>query len=226
MNFSEHRWGPSEMSGGLFSEIIYTILHGFAVGSFPLSPSKPKDFVSACRTLENFSQVPRSFQILIPRMLPALYEIRNNRGVGHVGGDVDPNAMDASAVLSISSWIMAELIRVFHNTSTTQAQNAVDALTERPSPLVWAGDGTKRILDPTITLKTQVILLLASSVDPISFEIILEWTQYKNKTYLRKLLTEMEKARQIYRTKEGTMQLLPPGTDLLSAYLKSSSKTL
>ena len=214
------------MSGGLFSEIVYTILQGFAANSFASSPSKPNDFVSACRTLESFKRVPRSFQILIPRMLPALYEIRNNRGVGHVGGDVDPNAMDASAVLSIASWIMAELVRVFHKTSTAQAQNVVNALAERPLPLVWAGDGTKRILDPTIALKTQILLLLSSSSDPVSFESLIDWTQYKNKTYFRKLIDVMEQARQIYRAKDGAIQLLPPGTSLVSSFLKASSKTL
>lgn len=66
--------------------------------------------------------MPRSFQILIPRLLPALYEIRNNRNVGHVGGDVDPNFMDSTAVLGTANWIMAELVRVFHSVSTPEAQ--------------------------------------------------------------------------------------------------------
>src|SRR2546423_114620 len=89
----ERRWSPSEISGGRFCEIVYTILDGYAAGIFPSTPSKPRDFVAACRSLESRITGPRSFQVLIPRFLPALYEIRNNRGVGHVGGDVDPNHM-------------------------------------------------------------------------------------------------------------------------------------
>src|ERR1700729_2865234 len=88
-NFLEQRWQPSELSGGLFSEVVYTILDGHAKGKYASKPSKPKDFVTACRQLESNTHVPRSFQILIPRMLPALYEVRNNRNVGHTGGDVD-----------------------------------------------------------------------------------------------------------------------------------------
>jgi len=67
--------------------------------------------------MEVHTRVPRSFQILIPRLLPALYEIRNNRGVGHVGGDVDPNYMDATMVVGAVKWIMGELTRVFHSVS-------------------------------------------------------------------------------------------------------------
>ena len=38
-----------------------------------------------------------------PQLIPALYDIRSNRGVGHVGGDVDSNQMDATLVVQIAS---------------------------------------------------------------------------------------------------------------------------
>src|SRR5216684_233005 len=95
-NFMERRWSPSELSGGKFCEVVYTILDGYATGTFAAAPQKPRDFPTACRALESRIAGPRSFQILISRLLPALYEIRNNRGVGHAGGDVNPNHMDAT----------------------------------------------------------------------------------------------------------------------------------
>src|SRR3954454_14846794 len=80
-NYSEHRWSPSELSGGKFCEIVFTILDGYAKGTYATSPKKPRAFDQACKLLENNNQVPRSFQILIPRLLPALFEVRDNRGV-------------------------------------------------------------------------------------------------------------------------------------------------
>src|ERR1700761_7472834 len=100
-HYLERRWTASELSGGKYCEIVYTILDGYAKGIYETSPFKPSNFVDACKKLENNAGVPRSFQILIPRILPALYEIRNNRNVGHVGGDIDPNLMDAQAVVSM-----------------------------------------------------------------------------------------------------------------------------
>ncbi len=76
-------------------------------------------------------------RILIPRMLPPPYEIRNNRNVGHVGGDINPNHMDAVAVYSVVSWVMGELVRIFHGVSVKEAQEAVDALAERKLSLIW-----------------------------------------------------------------------------------------
>ena len=148
-NFMERRWASIELSGGRFCEIVYTILDGHARGAFITAPSKPANFVDACRQLEKNANVPRSFQILIPRLLPALYEIRNNRNVGHVGGDVDPDFMDSSAVLSMTSWIVAELVRVFHGVSTEEAQAVVNNLAERRLPLAWKSGDIRRVLNPT-----------------------------------------------------------------------------
>jgi hypothetical protein len=115
-NFAEHRWSPSELEGGKFCEVVYWICHGFITGTYVASPTKPGNMKANAAALERNSDTGKpgdhSLRILIPRMLPALYDIRNNRGVGHVGGDVDPNFMDASAVYGMASWILAELVRV------------------------------------------------------------------------------------------------------------------
>ena len=66
-------------------------------------------------------------------MLFALYEIRNSRGVGHVGGDVDANHMDAEFVLSAAKWVVAELVRLFHSTDVNIATEVVDALVDKDS---------------------------------------------------------------------------------------------
>lgn len=52
-NFSEHRWEPSELNGGKFSEAVYSIIEGQLTGKFPAKAAKPKDMVKACRSLEN-----------------------------------------------------------------------------------------------------------------------------------------------------------------------------
>ncbi len=215
-NYMERRWSPSELSGGKFCEIVYTILHGQAKGTYASKPTKPSNFVEACKKLEGNNNVPRSFQILIPRMLPALYEIRNNRGVGHVGGDVDPNHMDALAVLSMCNWVMAELIRVFHSVSVDDAQALVDDLVERRVPLVWKGEDVKRVLDPSMVLKDQVLLLLASTTGKVAVADLLKWTDTKNKRYFLKLLRQLHKKRQVEPcADEATTHLLPPGSAIV-----------
>jgi hypothetical protein len=217
-NFFEHRWDAAELGGGRFCEVVFSILDGHAKGSYPSQPSKPRDMVSACRALESNTNVPRSFQILIPRMLPALYEIRNNRGVGHVSGDVDPNAMDASAVYSIASWIMAELVRVYHALDVHSAQGIVDALAERPIPLVWQGDGTKIVMDPTWSMRDQILILLSSSADPVKVDELQKWLKYNNRAYVIRIISNLDKERLVHFIRpESTVRLLPSGAVAVSA---------
>ena len=221
-NYMEHKWSPSELSGGKFCEIVYTILNGYP-NNYPSSPSKPNNFVDACKRLENKSGVPRSFQILIPRLLRALYEIRNNRGVGHTGGDVDPNHMDAVAILSISNWIMGELLRVYQNIDVEEAQVLVDFVTERRIPIVWQSEDIRRVLHPDLPIPDQILLLVASSASKVTFNELLKWLDYSNKQYFKKILQKLHKDRFIeYNQSKNEIEILPPG----SAYVEKKINKL
>lgn len=219
-SFFERRWSPAELSGGRFCEVVYTILDGHAKGNYALAPQKPANFVAACRALEGNAHVPRSFQILIPRLLPALYEIRNNRGVGHVGGDVDPNHMDAGAVVAIASWVMAELVRVFHSLPVAQAQEIVDNLVERRSPLVWDGPEGKLVLDPGLKLKDQTLLLLDSATGAVNTDDLQRACRYSNSGYFLRLLRKLQDERLLVLSADGSSaRILPPGSEHVATLL-------
>src|SRR5581483_6944196 len=100
-NYRENRWEAAELDGGRFCEIVYCILAGYLQGgNYPLKASKPANFEGACQNLRNApATYPTSVRLTIPRVLIGLYDIRNRRGVGHVGGDVNANHMDATFVL-------------------------------------------------------------------------------------------------------------------------------
>ncbi len=223
-NFLEHRWSPSELSGGRFSEIVYTIIEGYGNSIYPPAPSKPRNFVDACRRLESNTSVPRSFQILIPRLLPSLYEIRNNRNVGHVGGDVDPNEMDSTAVVQISGWIMGELIRVFHNVSVEEASKAVKYVTERKIPIIWQSqEGVKRVLKPDLSKPDQTLLLISTSTSRVGTEDVFNWLDYDNRAYFRQILKRLHKQRLIeYDEINATLELLPPGVTKVEIILEEN----
>ena len=222
-NFLEQRWLPSELSGGRFSEIVYTILDGHAKGAFAQKPSKPSNFPDACKKLENNAgpHVPRSFQILIPRMLPALYEIRNNRSVGHVGGDVDPNHMDSVAVLSMCNWVMAELVRVFHSLTVAQAQGIVDAIAEVRLPVIWSDGGVKRVLRTDLGSQEQLLLLVSVSIPGATSEELVRWTEHKNTKSLLQTLRRLHAKRFIeFNDTTHKVRILPPGAKFVQELVR------
>jgi hypothetical protein len=129
-------------------------------------------------------------------MLPPLYEIRNNRNVGHVGGDVNPNQMDALAVFSIASWVMGELVRVFHGISVQEAQEIVDALSERKMPLIWDPGTAKRVLNTQLTATDQTLLLIHQSMSWVTEDDLLNSIEYSSAAlYRSRVLMKLHKAR-------------------------------
>jgi hypothetical protein len=191
-NFREGRWEPSELNGGKLCEVVYTILKGHVESSYPQRSSKPTNMVAACQNLANAPQVfPRSVRIQVPRILIALYEVRNNRGVGHVGGEVDPNHMDALLIVHFSKWIMAELVRIFHNVDVNTATTTVEALTERDIPLIWHVNGRKRVLNNKLSMKAKTLLLLYSTIGSVDETDLVNWTEHTNiAVYRRDILVK------------------------------------
>lgn len=226
--YAEGKWEPSELNGGKFCEVVYSVLDGAINGTFPASPSKPSDMVAACRALEqkpaSVRPGDRSLRILIPRVLPALYEIRNNRGVGHVGGDVDPNLLDATEVYGRASWVLAELIRIFHGVLPKEAQEAVDALVERKHPLIWEFEGTRRVLSTKMSKSDQVLLLLHARPAWISETDLLASVEHSNPTVFRKtILRKLHKLRLAeYDEEQHRARISPLGaTDVEQRILKT-----
>ncbi len=141
--------------------------------------------------------------------------------MGHTGGDVDPNHMDAVAVLSMSNWIMGELIRVYHDVDVKEAQTLVDYLTERRIPIVWQTDEIKRVLIPDLPITDQILLLVASSSAKVTFNNLFEWLDYSNKQYFKKALIKLHNDRFIeYNQKRNDIEILPPGSTYVEKRIK------
>src|SRR5439155_8903397 len=83
------RWEAVGLKAGKLCEIVYTIISGYMSGGYAVAPFKPSNMLSACQALEQApaSGFSRSVRIQIPRLLIAIYELRNNRSIGHVGAD-------------------------------------------------------------------------------------------------------------------------------------------
>lgn len=228
-NYIEGRWEPSELNGGKFCEVVFSIIEGALSGAFPSTSTKPSNIVAACRALEsrpaNSNLVgDRSFRILIPRLLPYLYEIRNNRGVGHVGGDVNPNRADAEATLTTSSWIMAELVRIFHGIEVVDAQEVVDALVIRRHPLIWKDGNLRRVLEPSMKKAEQVLALLYSEEGWTNPENLRVWVEYANSTQFKtKVLQPLHKKRLIeYDRDAASVKITPLGARHVEARVLKS----
>jgi len=214
-NFREHKWEPSELNGGKFCETVYTILKGCVDGFYPARPIKPTNMVDACHGLEGAPQPPfsRSLRIQIPRMIIALYEIRNNRGVGHAGGDVNPNHMDAVAVLNLAKWILSELVRLFHNVTPELATSYVDGVVDRTLPVIWEVSGKLRVLRPDYNMMQKTLVLLYHCGTATQEADLFSWAEHSNQSaYRRDVLRRLHEKKFVeYDETKQTITISPLG---------------
>jgi hypothetical protein len=174
---------PAGLSAGKFSEIaLRTLQHSLTGSSIPFNRSIG-NFPDECRKLIMLpsNQGTESLRIIIPRGLAFLYTFRNKRNIGHVGGDVDPNEIDAVMMARVADWIVCELIRSYHNLSLEEAQALVDSLAVRHLPDIWEIGGRKRVLRSDLGYKEQVLLLLYSCPDRGALtEDVYKWSKYSD----------------------------------------------
>lgn len=218
---AEYRAGDWEKVGlkaGKFSEIAYCICAGHATGTFPASATKPSDFKSSCLNLEQYNKMKgRSLCIQIPRVLLGLYELRNNRAIGHIGGEVSPNHMDAEFFLRGMKWVMAEFVRFFSRLSLDDSHTLVEAVTARIFQIVWSNGDVRRILEPAKTAGQKVLILLYAEAKPVKVMQLQAWVEYKNGTdFKRKVLKDLHKKALIqFDEAKGVAEILPPGQTLV-----------
>jgi hypothetical protein len=135
--------------------------------------------------------------------------------------------MDATLVIGMCNWIMAELVRVFHALPIPEAQRLVDDLADRTIPLVWEGQSVRRVLDTSLKLWEQIIILLASKSGSVRVIDVLNWTDYSNKSYFLKTLRQMHKERLIELSRDNvTVEILPPGSRKAAEIIARSQVSL
>ena len=223
-NYREGRWGPAELEGGKLCEIVYSILRGYTSGTYPSKSTKPAQFKQACDALEqlNSTSFSRSVRIQIPRILIALYEVRNNRGVGHVGGDVAPNRMDATFVIYSAKWLLAELIRIFHQVTIDEANSSIELIVQRETEDIWTIGDKKRVLKKGLDAKKQTLRLLYSCVDgKATIDDLFDWVEYSTKSnYKAKVISGLHSDRLVEWDQQGSyVHISPLGIEAVEAEL-------
>ncbi|MCV7430844.1 hypothetical protein [Mycolicibacterium bacteremicum] len=217
-NYREGRWKASGLDGGRFSEVAYNVLLGITTGTFPANANKPSNFKAKCDAFATDNQKyppansPHSARVLIPRILAVLYDVRNNRNVGHIGGDVPSNHMDAELVLHCSQWVMAEFVRIFHGLSVVNATATVAALVERTVPTIWEVGNKKRVLKTDLPLADKTLLLLYSTTGPVQDKVLADWLEQPRLDNYKRVLRALHKAKWVEYSTDGSVTLSPTGT--------------
>ena len=132
-NYLHRKWKASELDAGHFVEAARRIIEHRLFGTYtPIGKDLP---TFNDRLLQQYEQASgdQSYRILIPRVLRAIYGIRNKRGVGHLGL-ISPNEMDATLILYNVKWVIAEILRLESGLAVSDIQKVIEHVIERQAP--------------------------------------------------------------------------------------------
>jgi hypothetical protein len=119
---------------------------------------------SSTRTAPSISlptaAAPDSIRLHIPRALRVVYDIRNKRDAAHLADGIDPNVQDVTIVIAVLDWILAELIRLYHNVPANEANALVDMIVARTAPVIQEFQGFLKVLRPDLPAGDAILLLL------------------------------------------------------------------
>jgi hypothetical protein len=223
--YASRQFDACGLRAGKFCEIALRWLqHELTGTSIPFGTRIP-GFTDECRKLEKLPKTSgsESFRVLVPRALDFAYTLRNKRDIGHVGGDVDANEVDAAAAVRVIDWCLSEIIRNVHPLSLEEAQELLDAIVERQVPQVWAIGGVKRVLNPTLTNAEQVLVLLYGEQETaVPIEDLASWIEVPRLSNFRlRVIEPMHKLRLIeYDRATQTVVLSPTGIGRAEAVLQ------
>jgi hypothetical protein len=183
----------SAVEGGRFCEAAFRLLDQATTGKFTGLNRK----LDTEKLITQLANLPRdshsdSIRVHIPRALRVVYDIRNNRDAAHLADGIDPNLQDATLVISVLDWVLAEFVRMYHGISAGDAQKVVDGLVTRRVPAIEDFDGFLKVLKPELKASEYVLLTLYErGKDGALYKEIEEWVRPVMRANLRRTLNKL-----------------------------------
>lgn len=184
----------SAVEGGRFCEAAYRILESVAWGKHT-SVGASLDIEKLASRLVSLpgAHHSKSIRVHIPRALRVVYDIRNNRDAAHLADGIDPNLQDATLVVVILDWVMAELVRLSGGTSPDNARALVEGLVMRKAPVVQDFGDFPKLLNPDLKASDYILVLLYHRGAPgVVYSELLQWVPSSMRRNLRRTLRGLE----------------------------------
>lgn len=158
--FQQGAWEECISKGGKFVEAVLKALWVHTGNA--LGPAREFKVDKVINQLPNCTTFDDSIRLAIPRACRFAYDIASNRGARHDPHEIDPNVMDATAVVAMNVWILGEMVRYAQKGSLKpeEAKALVEALIEKKYPLMEDVEGRPYLHVPGASGRDIALLLL------------------------------------------------------------------
>jgi hypothetical protein len=219
---AKHRSGDLEgalTKAGRFVEHALRLIEAKRTGSVP---PEIKSVATTIKGLENDTTLPEPLRLLIPRALYGMiYNLRSKRDAVHVK-EIDPTSIDVAMAVSAASWVIAELLRMYHVSDEQIVSQRMLALTRTSIPFIESLDGETfvgRKVKPVIEL---LLLLAHASPNGITRKAI-GISAKCSQPAVTKGLQALEADRFVHRSASGSYFITSGGEAHLAEQLEGAS---
>lgn len=194
------QYEPSQLNCAKFAEVVMRILEYVTKDNYtPFGKSVSLDALTKELEQSPKDKFPDSIRIHIPRILRATYDIRSKRGVAHIG-EINPNLMDVTFVVSACDWIIAELIRLYHIDDLNETQRIIDSIVERKVPIIEEFGDDLKVLVPNLSVTDKILLILYKKhPSHVLTGDLKNWIQTKSPNHITTVLRQLDTDAKVHR---------------------------
>jgi hypothetical protein len=133
-------WDDATAKSGKFVEAVMKALWVFVGETVP--KGKAYKAGTIMDQIASRAAFPERIRLTIPRACRFVYEIASNRGARHDADEIDSNEMDATVVVGVCAWVLAEMLSFAQKgLDLAQAKSMVEGVTRRRYAFVEDVDG-------------------------------------------------------------------------------------
>lgn len=187
---------------GKFVETTFQLLSTVAFSETPTHP-KLNELSKKLKNIPEANQ-PVAVRVLIPKVCLMLYAIRSKRGAVHKNHEASTGYIDSQLALAGSNWVISELLRIYLKREAAEVQLIIDGISKIPHTLLEEINGDVIILEPKMSLKEQVLILLHHKYpSSISNNVIKSQIKGKGLTHLSETLKKLVNDAFIHKTDQS-----------------------
>jgi len=194
------------MHSGRFSELISSLLCMKELGQ-----KDDLNKISFNSNLNNLEQSKKNSNnkeitcLMIPRVLRAIYTIRNKKNIAHIK-TFDPIILDLKFVNIAVDWVISQLLLVYCNVNNDTIIKYFEKISlDDYRKVERFEDGDILFKDPKISFTSKLLFILADYYNKgrISKEKLLKISKPKNNSYINTYINLLKKNKHVHINKDG-----------------------
>ena len=209
-------WEPATLNGGQFAEVASRII--YHIDSGILNSRKGLDsclaYIEDDGNANKHSFPNRPSARHLCKALRLIYKFRSQRGAIHIDPNHTANELDSTLVLSLSRWVVSEILRTFWSGNQAEVAQTIRAIVRYPVPSVFENDGRSVVLRTDCTAEEEILLLLHNAGEAGLSRVEIGKSAMKSASAITRAIRDLSSPakRQVMKRDDGQFSLTPNGT--------------